>query len=456
MRDITNPATLELLGQVPDSSSDQVAKLVSVAHTAQQAWSQTSATSRTAQLGEIGARIRADATELATLLTKETGKPLCESYECIEVVANLFATSGGDALAELVTHSVHAEPRARGVIATLPSFNFPLLQMAAAVVPTLAAGQCIICKPPQHNPLSSLRLASLCDALPSGVLSLVTGGPDTVAALVGDPHVAGCMRYEAGAPGVFIVDRSANLDFAVPSIAWTRLWNAGQAGYLGQHIYVDRAIVAEFVERMHPCVGLLDVDNPLKRPTDLGPLISLEAAHRVEDQVGRSLREGAKLILGGRRFQPSGLPGHFYQPTILTEIRHGSVPMRETIAGPVVTITPIADVREALQLTGVSATESWASIYCGDAESMRQSLQNRTTGRIRINDPNPEPAADPCAALGREMVQQLLDVISKRGAIQSTALRVSPAMGVAPTIAPKPWWFPYGDRCQRGAPGVAR
>jgi succinate-semialdehyde dehydrogenase / glutarate-semialdehyde dehydrogenase len=109
-----------------------------------------------------------------------------------------------------------------------------------------------------------------------------------------------------------------------------------------KHIYVARSIIGEFVERMHPCVGFLDVDDPIKPATDLGPLISLEAAHRVEDQVGRTLRDGATLILGGRRFRPSGLPGHFFQPTILTNVRPGSVPTREEILGPVITITPVS------------------------------------------------------------------------------------------------------------------
>ena len=185
---------------------------------------------------------------------------------------------------------------------------------------------------------------------------------------------------------------------------------------------------------MHQCVGFLDVDDPMKCPTDLGPLISLEAAHRVEDQVGRTLREGATLILGGRRFRPSGLPGHFFQPTILSNVRPGGVPTREEILGPVITITPVSGVSEAIRWASESRTDFRASIYTSDPQAALKALEPVQLGNFRINDPLSDggcgafhrPAARPCSSCGRLEVRA----------------------GCSAKMERKPWWFPYRDRAE--------
>jgi succinate-semialdehyde dehydrogenase/glutarate-semialdehyde dehydrogenase len=152
-------------------------------------------------------------------------------------------------------------------------------------------------------------------------------------------------------------------------------------------------------------------------------LISLDAAHRVEDQVGRSLRDGAKLILGGRRFRPSGLPGHFFQPTILTDVRAGNVPTREEILGPVITITPVADAAEAIRGASGAGPGFGAWIYTRDSKGVRKLLESAKGGRFRINDPASGPDAGPfCGMLSRSNLE------------------------VALAMERKPWWFPYANR----------
>ena len=348
---LRNPATLEPIGEVPDSGADDIGRAVADARAAQSAWREAPGAERAALLRATGARIRARAHELATLLTREAGRPLCESLDCVGAAATLFdacaaiAASGSGSAGESGQRS-YLLRAPDGIVAALVPFNYPLVQMAGMVAPMVAAGNALLCKLPHQDPLACLMLAGLCDALPAGLVNVVTGGPDTGRALVEHPGIdrvtfsgsaAAGRSIAASAQGKridlspgsvdsVIVCRDANLDLAVPGIAWSRLRNAGQTCCSGKHIYVERTIAAEFVERMHQCIGFFDVDDPANPRTDIGPLISLEAAHRVEDQVGRALREGAKLILGGRRFRPSGLPGHFFQPTILTEVRAGSVP----------------------------------------------------------------------------------------------------------------------------------
>jgi acyl-CoA reductase-like NAD-dependent aldehyde dehydrogenase len=442
--DIVNPATLERLGAVPECGPGVVAQAVAAARAALPAWQAVPASQKGVMLQEVGDRIRSRRREIAILLTQESGKPLGESIDCLHAVVNLFEAGGAMAARGSASPQLPV-----GVVAAITPFNFPLLLMASAIASALAAGNSIVCKPAHQNPLANLKLAEVFDVLPDGVVNVITGGPEAALALARHPDVSmvkftgsaavgsrivaaarGRADLEPGCVGALIVCRDADLEITVPAIAWARLCNAGQVCTSGKHIYVERPMAQEFVERMHQCVGFLDVDDPLKRSTDLGPLISLEAAHRVEDQVGRALREGAKLILGGRRFQPSGLPGHFFQPTILAGVHPGSVPTREEILGPVITITPVADVAEAMRL-GASGAKCGISIYTRDPQAVLGMLESIGAGDVRINDPA-IGAAGPFSGMRHREMQRLL------GGAQRTH--------VAGSVERRPWWFPYQAR----------
>jgi succinate-semialdehyde dehydrogenase/glutarate-semialdehyde dehydrogenase len=186
----------------------------------------------------------------------------------------------------------------------------------------------------------------------------------------------------------------------------------------------------------------------MKAMTDLGPLVSLDAARRVEDQVGRSLREGAKLLLGGRRFRPSGLPGHFFQPTILSDVRPGGVPTREEILGPVITITPVIDAAEALRLARGSAPGCGASIYTNDSQAAVIALESLESGVFRINDPATGNALGPFGGMRHRGILRFLGGAEVEGFERSKYLQVAEAP------ERKPWWFPYGARTRRGAGGA--
>jgi acyl-CoA reductase-like NAD-dependent aldehyde dehydrogenase len=441
VREILNPATLERLGAVPGCGADDVDRAVAAARAAQPAWQALPAAHKGALLLDVGARIRAQAGDLAILLTRETGKPLRESADCVSAVARMF-----DAASVIAAKGAGSPGISAGVVAALTPFNFPLLFTAGAIVSALTADSTIVCKPAQQNPLSTLRLAGAFIGLPPGAVNVITGGAETGGALARHPDVTQVKftgtaavgkaiaaiahrsaAIESGCIGALIVCADADLEVTVPAIAWARLFNGGQVCTSGKHIYVERSIAADFVERMHQCIGFLDVDDPLKSPTDLGPLISLDAANRVEDQVGRSLREGAKLILGGRRFRPSGLPGHFFQPTILASVPAGGVPTREEILGPVLTVTSVTDAAEALRLSE-SDHRCGASVYTRDAQAAMKLLPSGWAGLIRINDP-PAGNAGPFGLMRHSDLRHWLGNDAQEH--------------VAPFVQPKAWWFPY-------------
>lgn len=462
-REIKNPATLETLDTVPECGAEEVQRAVAAASAALPAWSRTPALERASLLREISSRVRAQRPALALSLTRESGKPLAESRDCIAAVADMLERCGPQPMSandaaladDAAPTNDAASGRHPGVVAIIAPYNFPLLTLAASAAPALASGATLVCKPPPQNPLTVLEFARLCDVLPAGVINVVTGGAETAEWLIAHPQVGrvsftgssavACrlqalargkqLDLETGSLDAFIVCSDADLERAVPAIAWTRLMNAGQTCAAPRHIYVERAIASELAERMHQYVGFLDVDDPAKTPTDLGPLMSQEAAQRVEDQVGRALRAGAKLILGGRRFRPSGLPGHFFQPTILANVPARSTPATEEILGPVVTLTPVSDLAEALELASPPRAPARAWIYAGDTEAIRGVTQSGSAACF-INDPG-DPKAGPFGGLrpGR-----ILAALNAAHAPNRPVERMSAA------VAPKPWWFPYLDR----------
>jgi len=317
----------------------------------------------------------------------------------------------------------------------------------------------VIAKAPTGNPLACLQLAALLEELPAGVLTLLTGGAEagrllashpavdrvdfTGSAAVGRALAAAVpdkpVQVHAGGVDACIVSADADLELAIPGIAWARLFNAGQGGTTFRHLYVERSIAGEFVERMHQFVGFLDVDDPLQAPTDLGPLISLQAAKCVEDQVGRALRDGARLILGGRRFRPSGLPGHFFQPTILTDVPAGSAATREEIHGPVITVTPAEDRAAALQYATRAVPGCAVALYTRDVAAALRDAQSLAT--VHVNDPLLGNAG-PFGGLRHAGLLQSLGGIP-------LPLPGARSVHVAAALQARPWWFPYRDRSDR-------
>ncbi len=450
-RDIENPATREQLGTVPECAADDIARAVYAAKTAHLGWSALAASERAQHLHEIGAGIRARAPALAALLTQEAGKPLCESFDCVASAAACFESYAQieppcrdpPVLSSLPHRFDGVATHPRGVLAAILPFDFPLLRLAMTAAPALAQGNTLVCKPPRQNPLSTLMLAETCARLPPGVLNVITGGADAAMALAANPHVGSVScadaamhdGNDAAAAGTrsdkiarvpaaieaIIVLKDADLDLAVPGVAWARLHNAGQSCTSSARIYVEAAVAAEFADRIHEYVAFLEVGDPLKRGTDLGPLISHEAVVRVGDQVAHAVKDGARLKLGGLRFRPWGLPGHFFQPTILIDVRRGRGATRAEILGPVLSIIPVADAEDAIRNANAEEGDLRASIYTRDPQLARQAMQAIQSGARWRSD-----------AGGRD----------GHGAPPGDV----PDASVEHIVARKPWWFPYRDR----------
>jgi betaine-aldehyde dehydrogenase len=467
-RPIRNPATGGLVGVAADCGAEDVDRAVRAARAAQGAWGRLPGLEKAIALRKVGEAIRHMGKDLATLMARETGKPLIESMDCVEWVAACFEyyaevgrSSRGNSIPPVAPHQLNftiKEPY--GVVAAIVPFNFPLLLMAWKVAPALAAGNTVVCKPPHQNPLSNLMMARAFELLPPGVVNLVTGdGPGAGEALLQHPgvdliaftgstavgrHIAAeagrqlkKVNLELGGIDPFIVFADADLEVAVRAVAWARLLNAGQVCTSSKRIYLVKEIAAEFTRRLVEYVRTLVVGDPLDGATDVGPLISAEAVTRVTGQVERAVSGGARLLLGGR---PLPGPGHFFAPTILGGVRHGSLATTEEIFGPVIALIEAEDAEAAIRMANDSSYGLGAIVYTRSLELALHAMDSIKAGTFWVNDPLTDNDAGPFggarwSGIGRELGQEGLD-----------AFREAKHVHIDYVQEVKSFWFPNAGR----------
>ncbi|RYY00297.1 aldehyde dehydrogenase, partial [bacterium] len=392
--EIKNPTNNEVIDQVPLCDKEDIDHAMQSARKAQKAWWRLSGLEKAEKLHHVAKKIREMEEELSLLLTKETGKALIESRDCIEWVAACFdyyaetgRSSRGLSLPPVAEHQINftiKEPY--GVAVCIAPFNFPLLLMAWKIAPALVTGNTVVCKPPHQNPLSNLLMAKAFEDLPPGVINFVTGNgeltgdllinhPETdVIAFTGSTkvgrHVAETagrhlkkVNLEMGGIDPFLVFADADIDIAVRGAVWARLLNAGQVCTSSKRIYVDEKIADEFEAKLLKAVKEVKVGDPMNADTDMGPLITAEAAEFVEKQVNQLVEEGARLVLGGKRYNPQGMKGNFFEPTVLLDVKHGGLATTEEIFGPVISIIRAKNAEEMIEMANDSKYGLGATIY---------------------------------------------------------------------------------------------
>lgn len=468
--DVHNPATLEPLDGIAACAEADVDAAVKAAQAAQRAWWRLSGVTKAELMHEVANRIRGKKKAIATQMTQETGKPLIESFDCVQWVAEAFDYFGevgrssiGITVPPGADHQVNfVRKEPYGVVACIAPFNFPLLLTAWKVAPAIAAGNTVVCKPPHQNPLSGLLLAECYDVLPPGVVNVITGAGDTGKVLLNHPGVdmiaftgstavgkqiaanAGTqlkkINLELGGIDPLLVFGDADLDVAAPGAVWARLLNAGQVCTSSKRIYVVESAAQEFTKRVVEQVKTVNVGNPMDTKTDMGPLISADAVEKLEKQVATVVGEGAKLLLGGKRFQPNGLKGHFFQPTVVAGVKHGGIATNEELFGPVVSIFYVKDADEAIAKANDSEYGLGATIYTKSLELAMKAMENIKAGSFWINDPLADNNAAPFggmrhSGIGRELGAEGLDAFREPKHVHLDYVQER-----------KPDWFPYAKR----------
>jgi betaine-aldehyde dehydrogenase len=247
-------------------------------------------------------------------------------------------------------------------------------------------------------------------------------------------------NLELGGIDPLIVFDDADLDIAVQGAAWARLLNAGQVCTSSKRIYIPAGIYDEFISRLQKLMDSLVIGDPMNPDTDIGPLISEEARVRVEKQLACATQEGARILKGGHRIQPQGLSGYFFAPTLLVDVKHGTLPTTEEIFGPVLSIIRVQSNEEAIQLANDSRYALGASIYTNRLDLAMKAMTEIKAGTFWINDPLTDNDAAPfggmrLSGIGRELGEEGLDAFREPKHVHLDYL-----------MEQKPYWFPYSKR----------
>lgn len=474
-----NPATLEPVGSVEVSKTEAVAEAVADARVVAERWAESSFAERRALLGRVADAVLDHADEIAATVTAETGKPLVESFTAelfvaldnlVWAAANLVRVLGPERLRYRQPHLRHKrgwllyEPL--GVVGVISPWNFPFGIPFTQAVFAVAAGNAVVVKPSELTPLSGAWVERL---FPNGLVRVVQGGGEVGEALVLAPGTAKLVftgsgetgrkvaalagerlrpvTLELGGKDPMLVFEDADLDRAVAGAVWGAFANCGQVCSGVERIYVARPLQETFVEELVRRASALRIGRGDELRTELGPLISEEARARVEELVEDA---GAEVRLGGRRPEV-GLPGWFYEPTVLTGVDPEARIEREEIFGPAVTVGAFGDEDEAVRLANGSSFGLGASVWTRDLDRAKRVARRLEAGSVWTNDVSYSYGTGQ-ASWGGTKESGFGRTHSKHGLYELSRVKFA---DLDRGRVPVPWWFPYDEGVLDGFRGMA-
>ncbi len=420
--EVRNPATGEVVDTVPKGTVNDIRQAIDVAAAALKKWSQMAPSKRGAILLAAGRLLLEQEKELATLLTREQGKPIRESIMEIRRFVHTLDHYGGMAKS-LRTAAVVLDNGRHGLVLRKPigvcgaivPWNFPVSLMGNKLGPALLAGNTVVVKPAGTTPLTDIRCCELIDKAiqagggPRGVLNVVTGPGSVVGEeLLVNPTVRKIgftgatdtgrrvmqsaakdfkhVTLELGGSDPMIVCEDADLDRAVSAASVGRFFNCGQACLAVKRLYLAEKIADGFIEKLVEKVKKLRIGNGLARETIMGPLHTADQRKEVEEQVADAVKRGAKVLYGAGRPKGGDYDKGFYlMPTLVTDADPESRMLKEEVFGPALPIVRVKDLEEGVEQANNSIFGLGSSVWTRDINKAMFAAEHIESGYTWIN-----------------------------------------------------------------------
>ncbi len=417
--DVLNPSTEEVISRMPAGTAEDASKAIDAAEKAQPEWEKLPAVERGKYLKKIANGIRKREAELTDIIVREGGKT--QGLANVEV---LFTADYMDYMAEWARRyegeiiqsdrpkeNIFLFKKPIGVTTGILPWNFPFFLIVRKAAPSLVTGNTIVVKPSQLTPENAYVFAQIVEesGLPSGVFNLVTGKGSIVGnELAANPKVgmvsltgsvaAGQQIMVAAAPNITkvslelggkapaIVMDDADIDLAVKSIIASRVINTGQVCNCCERVYVHKNVKDEFQQKVIAGMKKVLTGDPGKEKNlDMGPLIDANSLKSVQEKVEKAVLQGAKIACGGNRI---GNKGYFFEPTVLTDVKHTMDIAHEETFGPVLPIIEFTDINQAIEWANDCEYGLTSSLYTQNLNTALKVIRSLKFGETYINREN--------------------------------------------------------------------
>ena len=417
--EVENPADNQVFATVTANSEEDVQYALETSEKAQLSWQLLPAQTRANYIYAIADRLKEETDHFAKLLVMEQGKTYAEALgEVADTIRYMTYSAeaarriqGAIFPSDLPNEHLAIHKVPYGVTVGLCAFNYPLALIGRKAGPALATGNTMIIKPHELTPVTTSEFCRLVHeaGLPKGVINMIaTKNAQAASLLVESPITklisltgstrAGRAMYRAAAENItglilelggkapFIVCDDADIDKAVDAAVISRYANCGQVCICNEMVMVDEKIADEFTEKLVKRVKQVRVGDPMSKDTDMGPNVSTSGLDRVDQLVKENISEGAELVMGGKR--PEGAQfesGNWYEPTVLTNVKHGQATTRDELFAPILPIVKVSGFEEALALTNSREEGLSAYLYTNDYRKHMKATAQMQVGTIFIN-----------------------------------------------------------------------
>jgi malonate-semialdehyde dehydrogenase (acetylating)/methylmalonate-semialdehyde dehydrogenase len=416
--DVLNPASAQVLAQVPLSTADEVHQAAEAAARAFVKWRRTPVVERVQPLFKLKSLLEANLGELALAITDECGKTLAESkgelqraIENIETACGMPMMMQGTNCEDIASGiDEHMIRQPLGVVAAVTPFNFPGMIPFWFLPYAVAAGNCFLLKPSERVPITSQKLFHLIESsgFPPGVIQLVNGGRDAVNAILDHPEIravsfvgsTATARYiysraaangkraqcQGGAKNPVVIMPDADMEMTTRILADSAFGCAGQRCLAASvAITVDNAC-NDFTERIVATASKRKVGYGASAGVEMGPVISAESKSRIEGLIAKGEQDGARVLVDGRAGKVQGYEnGFFVLPTVLDQVPPGAETARTEIFGPVLSLMHASTIEEAIALVNDRKYGNMACIFTRDGANARRFRYEVNAGNVGIN-----------------------------------------------------------------------